>query len=62
MAPLLYSIVSEDTLHSMVDTFYACMRLPIQVIDEHGELFGCKRTDVQLLPLFPGLSSSQRQL
>ena len=37
MAPLLYSIVSEDTLHSMVDTFYACMRLPIQVIDEHGE-------------------------
>lgn len=37
MVPLLYSIVSEDTLHSMVDTFYACMRLPIQVIDEHGE-------------------------
>lgn len=37
MAPLLYTIVSEDILHSMVDTFYACMRLPIQVIGEHGE-------------------------
>ena len=35
MAPLLYSIVSEDTLHSMVDTFYACMRLPIPVSYTH---------------------------
>ena len=37
MKPLLYSIVSEETLHSMVNTFYACVQLPIQVIDDQGE-------------------------
>lgn len=37
MKPLLYSIVPEDTLKAMTDTFYACMQIPIQVIDEQGE-------------------------
>ena len=37
MKPLLYSIVEEQTLHTMLDTFYACIRLPIQAIDENGE-------------------------
>lgn len=37
MNPLLYSIVDKKTLHSMVETFYGCINLPIQVIDEHGE-------------------------
>ncbi len=37
LKPLLYSIVPEETLRAMTDTFYACMQLPIQVIDEHGE-------------------------
>lgn len=37
MKPLLYSIVDQKTLHSMVETFYGCISLPIQVIDEHGE-------------------------
>lgn len=37
MKPLLYTIVQQDTLQSMVDTFYACINLPIQVIDESGE-------------------------
>lgn len=45
MNPLLYSIVSKETLHSMVDTFYGCMTLPIQVIDEHGEFLAtCGQT------------------
>lgn len=37
LKPLLYSIVPEETLKSMTDTFYACMQLPIQVIGVHGE-------------------------
>lgn len=37
MNPLLYTIVDKKTLHSMVETFYNCIHLPIQVIDEHGE-------------------------
>jgi len=36
MKPLLYSIVPKDTLQSMIDTFFACMQLPVQVIDEQG--------------------------
>jgi len=36
MRPLLYSIVSEETLKSMLDTFYICIQIPIQVVDEHG--------------------------
>ena len=36
MKPLLFSIVSEQTLQSMIDTFYACMNLPIKIIDEYG--------------------------
>ncbi|MEF9839388.1 MAG: PocR ligand-binding domain-containing protein [Lachnospiraceae bacterium] len=37
MQPLLYSFVDKETLDSMVDTFYSCMHLPIQIIEEHGE-------------------------
>ncbi|MDL2300784.1 PocR ligand-binding domain-containing protein [Lachnospiraceae bacterium OttesenSCG-928-D06] len=37
MKPLLYTIVPQDTLQSMVDTFYACISLPIQIIDKSGE-------------------------
>lgn len=36
MKTLLFSIVSEKTLQSMINTFYACMNLPIQIIDEYG--------------------------
>lgn len=34
--PKLYSIVDKKTLHSMLETFYGCIGLPIQVIDEQG--------------------------
>jgi AraC-type DNA-binding domain-containing proteins len=38
MRPLLYSIVPEKTLKSMLETFHVCMQVPIQVIDEQGTL------------------------
>lgn len=37
MKPLLYSIVPQKTLQSMAETFYACIHLSIQIINEHGE-------------------------
>lgn len=43
MPQSLYSLVDKDTLHNMVEAFYGCIRLPIQVIDENGnflESFG----------------------
>lgn len=38
MKPLLYSLVPEETLHAMVKTFYECIHLSIQIINEHGEI------------------------
>ena len=35
---LLYTIVSADTLHEMLEAFHACMNLPIQVLDTEGFL------------------------
>jgi len=37
MESLLFTIVKKDVLKSMVNTFYACMGIPIQVIDDKGE-------------------------
>jgi len=52
MKPLLYSIVQKDTLHSMVETFYACMQLPIQIIDEQGEFLASSGQTVNFCRLF----------
>lgn len=38
MKPVLYSIVPEYILKSMAQTFNACLRLPIQIINESGEV------------------------
>ncbi len=36
MKPVLYSIVPEYILKSMAQTFYACLHLPIQIINDKG--------------------------
>lgn len=33
----IYSFVDKSTLHHMVEAFYECIHLPIQVIDENGQ-------------------------
>ena len=38
MKALLYTIVPEETLDAMCETFYSCIQLPIQIINEHGEI------------------------
>lgn len=42
MKALLYSIVPEETLDAMCETFYSCIRLPIQIINEYGEILVTK--------------------
>lgn len=34
----LYTIVSSETLHQMLEAFEACIKLPIQVLDQDGTL------------------------
>ena len=38
MQPALYSIIEKQKLHEMLETFYQCLQLPIQVLDETGEI------------------------
>lgn len=38
MKPLLYTIVPEENIHSMALTFSKCVKLPIQIINEEGNL------------------------
>lgn len=38
MEPLIYSMVEENILKEMLKTFYGCINLPIQIIDEHGNI------------------------
>ena len=38
MKHLLYTIVPEKTLKNMAVTFHACIRIPIQIINDQGEI------------------------
>ncbi|MCI5649921.1 MAG: PocR ligand-binding domain-containing protein [Fusicatenibacter sp.] len=38
MKPLLYTIIEKQTLHELLETFYQCINLPIQILDENGEI------------------------
>lgn len=38
MKPILYSIVPEDILRSRAETFYVCIHLSIQILNENGEV------------------------
>lgn len=38
MSQTLYSIIHKDTLHSMLESYFHCIDLAVQVIDERGDL------------------------
>lgn len=38
MQPILYSIIEKRKLRELLETFYQCINLPIQVLDETGEI------------------------
>lgn len=45
MKPYLYTIVDKERLAEMLDTFYHCMDIPIQVLDGEGQiLLACGET------------------
>lgn len=38
MHPLIYTVIEKRRLHEMLETFYKCIQLPIQLLDENGEI------------------------
>ena len=52
MKPLLYSIVPQKTLQSMAETFYACIHLAIQIINDQGEILVSEGDTHQFCRLF----------
>lgn len=52
MKPLLYSIVPQKNLQSMAETFYACIHLSIQIINDQGEILVSKGDTHQFCRLF----------
>ncbi|MDO4602443.1 MAG: PocR ligand-binding domain-containing protein [Eubacteriales bacterium] len=38
MQPILYSIIEKRKLRELLETFYECIGLPVQVLDETGEI------------------------
>lgn len=38
MEPILYSVIEKRKLRELLETFYHCISLPIQVLDENGEI------------------------
>lgn len=38
MQPILYSIIEKRKLRELLETFYQCINLPIQVLDDTGEV------------------------
>lgn len=39
MQPILYSIIEKRKLRELLETFYQCINLPIQVLDETGKFW-----------------------
>lgn len=38
MQPVLYTVIEKRKLHELLETFYQCIGLPIQVLNETGEI------------------------
>lgn len=38
MQPSLYSIIKKESIHELLETFHQCVGLPVQVLDENGEI------------------------
>lgn len=52
MDSVLYTIFPEKTLRSMLLTFYHCIDLPIQIIDEHGQILLSEGTTTRFCTRF----------
>lgn len=52
MKPLLYTIVPQQTLEAMAETFHACLHLSIQIINENGETLVSKGDETSFCKMF----------
>ncbi len=52
MKPYLYTLVSKEQLSEMLDTFTQCMNIPIQVLDENGQILQARGETTSFCSLF----------
>lgn len=52
MKPYLYTLVNEEQLAEMLDTFNQCMNIPIQVLDENGQILQSRGKTTTFCSLF----------
>lgn len=52
MKPYLYTIVDREQLSGMLDTFYNCMEISIQVLDEKGDVLQARGDTTSFCALF----------
>ena len=52
MQPYLYTLVDKDQLSEMLDTFNQCMNIPIQVLDEEGQILQARGETTTFCSLF----------
>lgn len=52
MKPYLYTLVDEEQLAEMLDTFNQCMNIPIQVLDENGQILQSRGKTTTFCSLF----------
>lgn len=52
MKSYLYTLVNEDQLAEMLDTFNQCMNIPIQVLDENGQILQSRGKTTSFCSLF----------
>lgn len=52
MKPYLYTLVNKEHLSEMLDTFNQCMNIPIQVLDEEGQILQARGETTSFCSLF----------
>ena len=52
MTPYLYTLVDKEQLSEMLDTFNQCMNIPIQVLDEQGQILQTRGETTSFCSLF----------
>jgi len=65
MQPLIYTIIEEKHLNDLLETFYKCIHLPVQILDENGEIltsFGSTHNYCQIFKRFLPQNESCRKI
>lgn len=52
MTPYLYTIIKKEQLSDMLNTFYSCVELPIQLTDDTGQILQSRGDTISFCSLF----------